>query len=90
MVVYEIVVIGTDPQYLVARPGLNVMKRRQHTALKDIKPGGDVKAGNVNGEAKIVPGSEQTRGWMGDNLVKIGLPRRKVRITGKRQPHPVQ
>src|SRR5262245_9643145 len=85
----EVVLVGANPQFLIAGPRLNVLERCQHASLEDIEPGGYMKTGNVDGAAKIVPRPEVVRGGVGDDLIEIGLPGGKVRVAGEWQVHPV-
>ncbi len=54
----EVVLVGANPQFLIADPRLNVLERRQHAGLEDVEPGGHMKTGNVDGAAEIVPRPE--------------------------------
>src|SRR5215510_7499847 len=71
------------------QPAPNVLERRQDAGLEDVEPRGHMKTGNVDGAAEIVPRPEVVRGWVGDDLIEIGLPGGKVRVAGERQVHPV-
>ena len=81
--------VGANPQFLIADPRLNILECRQHAGLEDIEPGGHMKTGNVDGAAEIVPRPEVVRSGVGDDLIEIGLPGGKIRVAGERQAHPV-
>jgi hypothetical protein len=85
----EVVFVGADPLFLGASPGLDLVERGDHAGLKDVEPGGDMKARYVDGAAEIVPGAEGVVARMGDDLVKKRLPGREVRIGGQRQQQPI-
>ena len=82
--------VRADPQFLRAGARLDVLERGDHAGLEDVEPAGDVKAGDVDRAAEIVPGAERVRRRMGDDLVEKRLPGREIRITGQRQVHPVR
>src|SRR5205823_3423846 len=54
----KVVLVGADPQFLLADPCLNVLERRQYAGLEDVEPGGHMKTGNVDGAAEIMPRPE--------------------------------
>src|SRR5262249_45552444 len=43
----EVVLVGANPQFLIADPRLNVLERRQYAGLEDVEPGGHMKTGDV-------------------------------------------
>jgi hypothetical protein len=83
--VNKVVLVGADPQLLIADARLNIVERRQHAGLKDVKPGRHVKAGNVDRATEIMRRSKGVRRRVRDDLVEKGLPGREIRITGERQ-----
>src|SRR5262249_28167918 len=85
----EVVLVGADPQFLIADPRLNVLERRQYAGLEDVEPGGHMKTGNVDGAAEIMPRPEVVRGGGGGDITEIRVRGGKVRVTGERQVHPV-
>src|SRR5205085_3682417 len=87
--VNEIVLVRADPQFLRAGARLDLLERGDDAGLEDVEPGGDVKPGNVDRAAEIVPSSERVGGRMGDDLVQEGLPGREIGVSGERQPHPI-
>jgi hypothetical protein len=48
-------------------------KSRQHACLEDIEPSRDMKAGDVDGWAKVMPGTKLIGLGMAQNFVQIGL-----------------
>src|SRR4029453_13276420 len=69
----EVVLVGANPQFLIADPRLNVVERRQHAGLEYIEPGGHMKTGNIDGAAEIVPRPEVVRDGVGDYIIEIGV-----------------
>jgi hypothetical protein len=51
--VNKVVLVGADPQLLIADARLNIVERRQHAGLKDVEPGRNVKSGNLDHAAPL-------------------------------------
>src|ERR1043166_7759034 len=65
--VHKVVLVGANPQFLIADPRLNVVERCQYAGLEDIEPGGHMKTRNIDSAAEIVPCPEVVRGGVGDD-----------------------
>jgi len=63
--------------------GLNFIERRQYARLEDVVPGGDVKPGDVDRAAEIVPRAESVMSRASDTVIPYGV---RCRMTGQRGP----
>ena len=80
--IHEVMAVGSNPETLVADAGVEMGKGRQHAGLENIEPGRDMKTGDVDRRAKVMPGAKLVRCGMAEDFVQIGLPCREIRITG--------
>ena len=69
-----VVMVGADPQFLIADPRLDVVKARDHAGLKNVVPGGGVKAGYLDAPTKIVLRAECIRRRVSQYLIEKRLP----------------
>ena len=86
--IHKVMAVGSNPQPLVADTGLDGGKGSQYAGQENIEPGCDVKSGNVDRRAKVMPCTKLIRGGMADDFVEVGLPHREVWIPSQRQAHP--
>src|SRR5207248_687508 len=69
----EVVLVGADPQLLIANARLEIVERRQHAGLKHVEPGCDVEAGDLDRAAEIVRRSKRVRCRVRDDFVEKRL-----------------
>lgn len=69
---------------------LDPLEGGDDAGLKNVEPARDVKTGDIDRAAEIVPGAELVGRGVADDLIEERLPGRKIGIADERQMQPVR